>query len=43
MFEYVNPPKDKEQVKTRLLTLIVTLISAAGVFAFLYYAASSGL
>ena len=43
MFEYVNPQKDKEQVKTRILTVIVTLISAAGVFAVLYYATSSGL
>ncbi len=43
MFEYVNgPPKDKDTVRTRVLTLIVTLISAAGLFAVLYYAASAG-
>ena len=43
MFEYVNPKPDKERTKTRVLTVIVTLISAAGVFEVLYYAASSGM
>jgi len=44
MFEYVNPKKgmDKEDVKTKLLTLIITVVAAAGLFAVLYYAASVG-
>ena len=44
MFEYVSPKKgyDKEQIKNRVLTVIITLICAAGIFAVLYYAASSG-
>jgi hypothetical protein len=44
MFEYINPKKeyDKEEVRSKVLTLIVTLVSAVGVFAVLYYAASAG-
>lgn len=44
MFEYVSPKKgiDKEQVRNRVLTVIVTLLSAGAIFAVLYYATSSG-
>ena len=44
MFEYVGPKKglDKEQVKSRVLTVILTLVGAAGLFAALYYATRSG-
>lgn len=43
MFEYVNPKKnDKDAVKSRVLTVIITLVSASALFAVLYYAASSG-
>lgn len=44
MFEYVGPKKaDKDQVRTRVITVIVTLIGAALIFGLLYWAASSGI
>ncbi len=44
MFEYVSGKKsvDKDEVKSRVLTVIITLVSASALFAVLYYAASSG-
>jgi len=43
MFEYVDPKKgfDKEELKTKVLTVVITLISAVGLFAVLYYAAGA--
>jgi len=43
MFEYVGPRKhDKDEIKGKILTVIITLVSAAGLFAVLYYATGSG-
>jgi len=44
MFEYVSPKKhlDRDEVRNRVLTVIVTLVTAGGLFAVLYYAASAG-
>ena len=43
MFEYVTPKKgyDKDEIKGRVLTVIITLFAAAGLFAVLYYATGS--
>ena len=43
MFEYVGPKKgmDKDELRNRILTVIVTLIAAGGIFAVIYYAAGS--
>jgi hypothetical protein len=44
MFEYVSPKKaDKEQVRNRVITVILTLIGAVVIFGLLYWAASSGI
>jgi hypothetical protein len=42
MFEYVSEKKhlDKEEIKGKVLTAVITLASAAGLFAVLYWAAS---
>jgi hypothetical protein len=42
MFEYVSPKKvDKAEIKGRILTVIITLVSAGGIFAILIWAATS--
>jgi hypothetical protein len=42
MFEYVNPQKgfNKEELKGKVIAVVVTLASAAGLFTVLYWAAS---
>ena len=43
MFEYVTPKKgfDKDEIKGKVITAVVTLAGAAGLFAVLYWAAAS--
>ena len=43
MFEYVGEKKamDKDEIRSRVLTVIVTIVSAGGIFALIYWAASS--
>jgi len=43
MFEYVNEKKglSRDEIKTKVITVVVTLASAAGLFAVLYWATSS--
>jgi len=42
MFEYVSEKKhiNKEELRGRVITVVVTLASASGLFAVLYWAAS---
>jgi len=42
MFEYVNPKKgfDREEIKGKVITAVVTLAAAAGLFTMLYWVAS---
>ena len=44
MFEYVSAKKerDPDAIKTKVITAILTLVGAAGIFAVLYYAAKAG-
>ena len=44
MFEYVNPKRehDADAIKSKVITVIITLVGAAGIFAVLYYAAKAG-
>lgn len=44
MFEYGSEKKvDKEEIKGRVITVVITLASATGLFAILYWAAASGV
>ncbi len=42
MFEYVTAKKemDKSEIKSKVITAVITLASTAGLFAVLYWAAS---
>ena len=44
MFEYVTEKRvDKEEIKGRVITTVLTLASAAGLFTVLYYWVNSGV
>jgi hypothetical protein len=44
MFEYISDKKvlDKEEIKGKVITTVLTLASAAGLFTVLYWVASGG-
>lgn len=44
MFEYVSAKKqhDKDEIKGKVLTVLLTLVGAVALFAVLFYAAQAG-